>query len=648
MKMEGNRLGELVEKAKQGDPAAFEELYSISCKKVYFTCISFLRNEEDAKDVMQNVYITAYEKLTSLNDVEKFIPWINKIAVNKCKKLLMRRTAVFTDAEKVGNELTEENENFLPEEYITQKEKRKLVMDIMRNTLSDIQYKTVILYYFNGLLIDEIADIMECPPGTVKYRLSVARAKIRDGVDAYENRSGEKLYSVVGLPLLMRLLYEEAESRAVPDMLQEIMEAVRGHLAAGAVESAAAVGKTVGTTESTAAAGEAAGTIESGTAAGEAVQNTISGIANSIKGGTMKAGMNTLIAKIGIAVAIVAVIAVGAVFLIRNSGEEEASGRGRRDDAQEQTSGSDDAQGQTSGHGSEGDAQDQVSGSGAGDDTQGQVVEFSGDWDMIEESGYPPFWFKYANLGMLEEMDFSNLMFYDKFAFGTSLEEMISSYNNFSIHEYCSPNDSGFITYVPALNSLEEFKEWANTNTIGAGYYNSLDIWCYTEEDNYSDQMKVQIYNLTDSEVTIWECIENGQFKYDANAAHGDAFAVFGVPYNSGNLADNREALTELMEILGKPSMVANCRNSQLSYVDREEDEEFSETVSLGGGTISYRLVYDRGDYILQIPVVEIAVGGSYSSTTCIVTYLTKDVYEYIQEKYPDSLEIIQDVYDFE
>lgn len=67
---------------------------------------------------------------------------------------------------------------------------------------------------------------MECPPGTVKYRLSVARAKIKKGVDAYENKSGDKLYSVVGLPLLMRLLYEEADSIDVPDMLQTIMEAV--------------------------------------------------------------------------------------------------------------------------------------------------------------------------------------------------------------------------------------------------------------------------------------------------------------------------------------------------------------------------------------------------------------------------------------
>ncbi|MDE6744626.1 MAG: RNA polymerase sigma factor [Lachnospiraceae bacterium] len=350
MKMEEKRLRELVDKAKQGDHAAFEELYSISCKKVYFTCINFLGNEEDARDVMQEVYTTAYEKLASLNDAEKFVPWINRIAVNRCKKILMKKAAVFMEIDDAVDELTEENENFLPEEYITQKEKRKLVMDIMRNTLSDIQYKTVILYYFNGLAISEIADIMECLPGTVMNRLSVARAKIRDGVDAYENKSGDKLYSVVGLPLLMRLLYEEAESMAVPDMLHNIMEAIRVHLAAGAVGSAAAAGETAGTTASAAAAGEAAGTTGSTAATGEAVQNTISGSANSIKGGIMKAGMNTLIAKIGIAAAIVAVIAVGAVFFMNNSKDEEASNGGTRDFVQEQTAGSgtgDNAQGQT-------------------------------------------------------------------------------------------------------------------------------------------------------------------------------------------------------------------------------------------------------------------------------------------------------------
>lgn len=195
--------------------------------------------------------------------------------------------------------------------------------------------------------------------------------------------------------------------------------------------------------------------------------------------GIMEAGKNTLIAKIGIAAAIVAVIAVGAVFFMKNSGEEEASGRGRRDDAQEQTSGSDDVQGQTSGHESEGDAQDQVSGSGAGDDTQGQVVEFSGDWDMVEESGYCPFWLKYANLGALGEKDLGDIMIFDKFTVGASLEEMISSYNYFRFSAGSN---------IPDCNSLEEFMECATTNTM---HYNSMNIWCYTEKDDYSDSMTI-------------------------------------------------------------------------------------------------------------------------------------------------------------
>lgn len=117
------------------------------------------------------------------------------------------------------------------------------------------------------------------------------------------------------------------------------------------------------------------------------------------------------------------------------------------------------------------------------------------------------------------------------------------------------------------------------------------------------------------------------------------------MPYSG---KDNREALTELVEILGKPSVVANCGNSALSYVDREEDEEFAETVSLGGGQITYYLVYERGDYILELRVIETNINNYYTSD-CRFMYLTREVYEYCQEKYPDTTEvIIHDVYDFE
>lgn len=527
--MDKKQLGKLVEKVKKGDQEAFKELYLISSRSVYFTCISFLRNEEDAKDVMQDVYITVYEKINALNDAEKLIPWMNKIAVNKCKKLLIKRKEVFTDVENASDEPTEENENFLPEEYVTQKEKRKLVMEIMKHTLSDIQYKTVILYYFNGFLIDEIAEIMECPPGTVKYRLSVAHAKIRDGVNAYENRSGDKLYSIVGLPLLMRLLYEEANSFDMPDLLQEMIEAISSHLAAGAAESAADAGKT--------------------------------------------AGKGALMVKIGIAAAAVAVIAVGAVFFIKSRGGEEAQDMEIVEDEQE------------------------------------QEQESSVDWYAAEENGCLPFYLKYADLGSLEENDFSGLMINDTFPYGASLEEILPLYH-----------------YQFILDTGEEYDfttgqtGYADDHTLDA--YETVTIDCYTEEGNYDDDIRVEIFNLSDSEATIRECIENDWFICNA----GDC--MLGTRFELGD--DKREELARLVGILGKPTRVTYESNSWKDLRD-DEEETFAETVSKGGGWIYYNIVYIKGDHILSLRISE------SNTPQGVITwldslYLTQDFYDYLVE----------------
>lgn len=573
--MDKDQLSLLVERIKLGDQTSFEELYSVSSRSIYFTCISFLRNEEDAKDVMQDVYITVYEKINSLNDAEKLISWMNKIAINKCKKLLMKRTAVFADVENAGDEPTEENENFLPEEYITQKEKRKLVMDIMRNTLSDIQYKTVILYYFNGLSIEETANIMECPTGTVKYRLSVARAKIREGVDAYENRSGDKLYSIVGLPLLMRLLHEEAESMAVPDMMQKIMEAISSHLAAGAAEGAAAAGKTVG--KGAAAAGKTA-------------------------------GKSALMAKIGITAAVVAVIAVGAVFFIRNRGGEEVPDMEIVEDEQEQSSVSDDVQEQ----------------------------ESSVDWYAAEENGCLPFYLKYADLGSLEDKDFSGLMINDTFAYGASLEEILPLYH-----------------YHFILSTSEEYDfttgqtGYADDHTLDV--YETVVIDCYTEEGNYNDNIRVEIYNLSDSETTIRECIENDWFICDAGKC------MLGTSLELGD--DKREELAKLVGILGKPTMVTYDSNYWKDLREDVDDETFAETVSIGGGWIYYNIVYIEGDHILSLRISE------SNTPEGVITwvnplYLTQDFYDHLLENdsiirtlpcsYDASYIMSDKIYDFE
>lgn len=218
-----NNIEYLAEMAAQGDRPAFESIYQQTCGSVYFTCLSFLKNEQDAADITQDVYLTVLKELPMLNDKSKFVPWLNRITVNKCKNLLTKKKPILMDREEMEYLQTEENENFLPEEYITNQAKRKIVMDIMRNTLSDTLYQTVIMYYFNGIAVTEIAEIMGCPVGTVTYRLSVARAKIKEGVLRYEKRNDDKLYSFVGVPFLTGLLAAEMRSTPVPNIFPGII-----------------------------------------------------------------------------------------------------------------------------------------------------------------------------------------------------------------------------------------------------------------------------------------------------------------------------------------------------------------------------------------------------------------------------------------
>ena len=207
---------ELVQKAAEGDRAAFEELYRKTCRAVYYTCLGFVKNEQEAQDVMQDVYLTAFEQLDTLEDVGKFKPWLYRIAANKCINCLKKKQPILPGDEQLEDMETEENENFLPEEYALNAGKREIVLKIIQETCTDVLYQTILLHYFNELSIAEIAEIMECPEGTVKYRLNAARAKIKDGVLRYEKKSGDKLYSVAVIPFLTALFTAQMQGMQIP------------------------------------------------------------------------------------------------------------------------------------------------------------------------------------------------------------------------------------------------------------------------------------------------------------------------------------------------------------------------------------------------------------------------------------------------
>lgn len=122
------------------------------------------------------------------------------------------------DDEIFENQAIVDERMSIPEEYISDKAKREIILSIMQEVLSDVQYQTVIMHYFNEMTVDEIAEIFECSRGTVFSRLNYSRAKMKTAIEDYENKSGDRLHGVVFVPFFTTIFREQAKSLKVPSI----------------------------------------------------------------------------------------------------------------------------------------------------------------------------------------------------------------------------------------------------------------------------------------------------------------------------------------------------------------------------------------------------------------------------------------------
>lgn len=304
----------LVARVVSGDMKAFEVIYQNTYRQVYYTCMSFLKNEQNVYDVMQDTYITALTHLQQLENPERITAWLNTIAVNKCRQFLGKKMPVQLD-EATSTNLLEENDNFLPESYVLNAEKRKIILNIMQEELSAVQYQTIIMYYFDGMSTSEIAACMECPEGTVSYRLSAARGKIKEGVQRYENTNGVKLYSSGATALLTAVFLAETQGLVIPNFITSVFSA--------------AFGAAAGTVLGTATGGAAVGTLTGGAAAGGAATGVASaGVKTAGKLG-LKGLFKTLKAKIVASVVAVSVVAGGVTGIIIHNRDKDSESGGK-------------------------------------------------------------------------------------------------------------------------------------------------------------------------------------------------------------------------------------------------------------------------------------------------------------------------------
>ncbi len=182
------KITDLIRQYQNGDSDAFNEIYTGTYKLVYTVCYGILRSQEDAEDLTQDSFLTIYEKLGTLETPETYPSWMSKIAANKALDYCRRtRRISYTDNDAELDVLADDwsEVDGLPDSFIEDEEKREIINKVLRDSLSEVQYQTMFLHYFNNLSVEDIAESMECPEGTVKTRLKSARAKFKDALENY-------------------------------------------------------------------------------------------------------------------------------------------------------------------------------------------------------------------------------------------------------------------------------------------------------------------------------------------------------------------------------------------------------------------------------------------------------------------------------
>lgn len=180
-------LAKVVKKLKQNDPQAFSRLYELTYQRLYFFCYSMLKNKEDAKDALQETYINIYSNIHSLDNEKLFIAWANKIAYNICLRMLNKKKPILLSSEVLDSISADESQTSPEEQMISalQKDYLLLAIDQLNPTLRTV----ILLKYFENLKISQIAEIMDCPAGTIKSRLNTAK-KILGTMLKKERRHG--------------------------------------------------------------------------------------------------------------------------------------------------------------------------------------------------------------------------------------------------------------------------------------------------------------------------------------------------------------------------------------------------------------------------------------------------------------------------
>lgn len=171
---------QLIQRAANGDGAAFSELMAQHESRMYAVTLRMCANREDAQDCLQDAMLRIYRAIGSFKGQSAFSTWIYRITMNTCLDELRRRKS--RNASSLDNLLesgwSPTDESDVPERHAIVSEQRRTI-DMAIAQLPEDMRAAVILRDIQGHSYDEIAAMLDANIGTVKSRISRGRERLR-------------------------------------------------------------------------------------------------------------------------------------------------------------------------------------------------------------------------------------------------------------------------------------------------------------------------------------------------------------------------------------------------------------------------------------------------------------------------------------
>jgi RNA polymerase sigma-70 factor (ECF subfamily) len=192
----------LVERTLAGDTHAFELLVIKYQRRIQRLIARMVRDVNLVEDIAQETFIRAYRALHQFRGEAQFYTWLYRIAVNTAKKFLqeLKRDPLVTESARKNDDDEDETSRFgnepieeaTPETVLAAKEIAEMVNTVLRDLPDDLR-QAVMLREIEGLTYEEIAQVMDCPIGTVRSRIFRAREAISASIKPLlENQSGKR------------------------------------------------------------------------------------------------------------------------------------------------------------------------------------------------------------------------------------------------------------------------------------------------------------------------------------------------------------------------------------------------------------------------------------------------------------------------